>query len=137
MALYKRGNTWWYEFTYAGKRIRQSAKTTRKTIAVEAEKRRRLELERGRTGLPTENPNTRIRTVSETLAGYKVNHRDKATLRVRSASAHVADARGCLLLSDVNQDRIIAYMDTRQRDGASNRTINIELATLSRAMGHT
>jgi WD40 repeat protein len=39
-------NQWWYEFIYAGKRIRESAKSTRKTIAVEAEKRRRLELER-------------------------------------------------------------------------------------------
>jgi hypothetical protein len=34
------------EFTYASKRIRESCKTTRKTIAVEAEKRKKLELER-------------------------------------------------------------------------------------------
>jgi hypothetical protein len=27
---------WWYGFFFAGKRVRESAKTTRKTIAVEA-----------------------------------------------------------------------------------------------------
>ena len=46
MAVYKRGGTWWYEFIFAGKRVRESAKTSRKTIALEAERQRRLELER-------------------------------------------------------------------------------------------
>jgi hypothetical protein len=30
----------WYEFIYAGKRIRESSKSTRKTVAQEAEKKR-------------------------------------------------------------------------------------------------
>ena len=36
-------DVYWYEFLYAKKRIRESAKTTRKTIAIEAEKRRKLD----------------------------------------------------------------------------------------------
>ena len=32
---------WWYEFSFAGKRIRESAKTHLKTVAKEAEKNRR------------------------------------------------------------------------------------------------
>ena len=35
MGVYKRGDTWWYEFVYAGKRIRETAKTTRKNVAIE------------------------------------------------------------------------------------------------------
>ena len=46
MGVYKRGDTWWYEFVFAGKRVRESAKTTSKTIAKEAEKNRRRALER-------------------------------------------------------------------------------------------
>ena len=46
MAVYKRGGTWRYEFIFTGKRVRESAKTSRKTIALEAERQRRLELER-------------------------------------------------------------------------------------------
>ncbi|MGD0199775.1 MAG: hypothetical protein ABSD27_03395 [Bryobacteraceae bacterium] len=42
---------WWHEFTFAGKRIRESAKTTLKTMAQESEKRKRLELERALDGL--------------------------------------------------------------------------------------
>ena len=43
-------NVYWYEFVYANKRIRESAKTTRRTIAVEAEKRKRLDLGRAYAG---------------------------------------------------------------------------------------
>ena len=42
----KTSAVWWDKFNYAGKPIRESAKTTRKTVAGEAEKRRRLELEK-------------------------------------------------------------------------------------------
>jgi len=38
MAVFKRGEVWYYEFIFAGKRIRESTKTTSKTLAKEAEK---------------------------------------------------------------------------------------------------
>ena len=47
---WKQSDQWWFEFTYEGKRYREPAKTTRKTIATEAEKKRRLQLERARPG---------------------------------------------------------------------------------------
>src|SRR5213075_1164804 len=37
---------WWYEFSIAGKRVRESANTPLKTIAREAEQNRRRELEK-------------------------------------------------------------------------------------------
>jgi hypothetical protein len=36
----KNSAVWWYDFTYAGRRIAESTKTTRKTIAIEAQKKR-------------------------------------------------------------------------------------------------
>jgi len=50
VALYQRGGVWWYEFIFAGKRVRESANTRRKTLAAEAEKSQRLELERAYAG---------------------------------------------------------------------------------------
>jgi len=50
MSVYKRGEVWWIEFTIAGKRVRESAKTARKTIAKEYERRRKLEFERAFAG---------------------------------------------------------------------------------------
>ena len=43
----KQSKVWWYHFTLAGRHIQESSKSTRKTIAAEAEKKRRLEMERG------------------------------------------------------------------------------------------
>jgi hypothetical protein len=42
---------WWYDFRFAGKRIRESAKSTSKTVARLAEQRRRRQLEEGFNGL--------------------------------------------------------------------------------------
>ena len=64
---------YWFEFIYASKRIRESAKTTRKTIAVEAEKRRRLELERAYAGLPVEAASMRISTVLDCTKAYRAS----------------------------------------------------------------
>lgn len=36
MAVFKRNEIYWYEFIFAGKRIRESAKTGSKTVAKEA-----------------------------------------------------------------------------------------------------
>jgi len=43
----KQAKVWWYHFNFAGRHIQASSKSTRKTVAVEAEKKRRLELEKG------------------------------------------------------------------------------------------
>ena len=45
MALFKRGKIWWYEFVFRGQRIRETTKSTSKTLAEKAERNRRRELE--------------------------------------------------------------------------------------------
>ena len=47
MALFKRGGVWWYKFYFAGQPIRESSKSTSKTVAKNAEQQRRRELEAG------------------------------------------------------------------------------------------
>src|SRR5215469_7948467 len=51
MSVFKRGGVYWFEFVFNGSRIRESAKTGSKTIAREAERQRRRELELGINGL--------------------------------------------------------------------------------------
>ena len=137
----KHSAIWWYEFVYVGERIRESAKTTRKTIAAEAEKDHRRRLERARAGMPTETPGRRIQTVGEILKAYEsqygVNHRPRAKRIVVFCAKHLVKAFEKTLLPDVTSDRLVAYMEQRIAAGASNRTINMELATLARAMGST
>src|SRR4051794_15170096 len=77
----RQSETWWYEFIYAGRRVRESAKTGSKTVARAAEKQRRRELEEGFNGL-TANREDRIRSVKqvadEYLQDYKLRHRSGA-----------------------------------------------------------
>jgi hypothetical protein len=41
MSLFRRGDVWWYEFWFAGQRIRESTKSASKTVARDAEKNRK------------------------------------------------------------------------------------------------
>jgi hypothetical protein len=45
MNVYKRGDAWWYGFNFAGRVYQESTKSKSKTLAKEAEKKRRRELE--------------------------------------------------------------------------------------------
>src|SRR5206468_11271014 len=54
MSVCKRGRIWWYKFYFANNLVRESAKTSSKTLAKEAEKQRRRELEEGYNGLSGE-----------------------------------------------------------------------------------
>jgi len=45
MSVYKRGDVWWYKFRFAGQVIRESSKSESKTVARDAERSRRRELE--------------------------------------------------------------------------------------------
>ncbi len=58
MSVYRRGRIYWYEFEFAGSRIRESTKTNSKRVAEEAERKRRRDLELGinRIRKPTEMP---------------------------------------------------------------------------------
>src|ERR1700689_4137599 len=73
---------WWYEFTFAGRRVRESSKSTRKTIAEEAEKKRHLELEKGFNQIE-DTRRERIRSVSELadefLVGYYLRNPKSST----------------------------------------------------------
>src|SRR5262245_50976005 len=134
---------WSYEFVFAGRRIREAVKTTRKTVAQEAEKNKRLELERAYAGIPqkAESAMRRVSSVSGVLkeygTAYAVGHRPNSILWVGCRVAHLQRLLGSRLLPEVTEDRIREYVKTRTGEGASNRTINMELECLARAMGRT
>jgi len=57
---------WWYKFIYCGKEIRESARTTRKMIAADKEKNRRLELEKSIWGHAAPETGTIVSDLSMT-----------------------------------------------------------------------
>jgi integrase len=131
---------WWYEFIFAGKRVRESANTTRKTIAKEAERQRKLDLEKTLAGMPVEKRTNRINSVADMVKPYQehygINHRQQSVLFCEGRLAHVIRLLGSTLLPDLTETTIRRYIKTRLEEGACGRTINMEVGELSRAIGH-
>ena len=82
MSFFLRGDIWWYEFWFAGRRIRESSKSESKTVAKSAEKNRRRELEEGFNNV-SDVRRERVRAVGEIadefLEEYKLRLPQSAT----------------------------------------------------------
>lgn len=132
----KHSETWWYEFTFAGKRIRESAKTTRKTVALQAEKNRRAALERAFNGI-ADDRKERIRTIaelaSEYLAGYDLRNPRSATF-ARQTAKHVTRLLGTRMAADISEETVTKYQTSRLSEGAAPKTVNDEVLILLRLL---
>lgn len=132
-------SVWWMDFTYCGRRVRESTGCTKKTLAVEAVKRRKTELERAIAGLPVEHKEQRIRTVSEACEAYREEyqhgHRARSIAWVNERLTPILRHLAAVMLPDLTEGRIRGYVQARLGEGAGNRTINMEVGILSRAIG--
>jgi len=121
---------------FAGKRIRESAKTRLKTIARMAEKNRRRELEEGFNGIADER-DERIRTVKELaeayLDEYKLRH--KSVTFAEYALGNVIRHLGDRMSVDVAERTIKEYQSRRLGEKAAPKTINEEVCFLLRLLG--
>ncbi len=136
MAVYKRGGVWWYKFRFAGRMIRESAKTESKTVARNAEKQRTRELEKGYNNIG-DRRDERIQPISaiakEYLEDYKLKHRS-ATF-ASYAVGHVVRHLGKLLAVDTSPEVVRQYQVARLKEKASPKTINEEVGILLRLLG--
>lgn len=135
MAVYKRGDVYWYEFVFAGNRIRESAKTHSKTVAKLAEQNRRRELEKGFNGIE-DRRDERIKTVKALVAsyleGYRVRH--KSITFAEYALGHISRHCGELMAVEVNERTVKAYQTARLKEKAAPKTINEEVGFLLRVL---
>ena len=136
MALSRRGDTWWYEFIFARQRIRESAKTTSKTVAKQAEQNRRRELERGFNGVEDVRGD-RVRSVKSIAGEYLEQYcvRNKSGVYARYAVGHVTRHLGKMMVVDIKEKTITAYQTARLKEGAAPKTINEEVGFLLRLLG--
>jgi integrase len=136
MSLFKRGSTWWYEFNFAQRRIRESARTTSKTVAKQAEQNRKRELEKGFNGFE-DNRRDRIQTIRELseayLEGYGMRH--KSITFAKYAVGNVTRHLGASMVVDVADDTVKLYQTSRLKEGAAPKTINEEVGFLLRLLG--
>jgi integrase len=137
MAVFRRGDYWWYEFIFAGRRVRESSKSTSKTVAKAAEQQRKRELEEGFNNF-TDNRRERVRTIAdladEYLTAYKLRHPQSAVF-AEYAVNHVCRILGGRMFVDCNEGTITLYQNHRLKEGAAPKSVNEEIGFLLRVMG--
>ncbi len=118
---------------FRGTLIRESSKSTSKTVAKKAEQERRRELEAGFNNIK-EIRQQRIRSLEDIIDEYLVGYR----LRYRSATfaeyalGHVSRLLGAKLIVDIDEATVLRYQESRLRERAAPKSINEEVRFLSR-----
>jgi hypothetical protein len=126
MSVYKRGDTWWYKFKFAGQAIRESAKTNSKTVAKSAERSRRRELEEGFNGISKPQRAQLFNVAAENWLEAKNAHLSPRSVKIETLNlAHLRPVFGGMLICDIRGDNVAAYQSARLRQDAAPKTINL------------
>jgi integrase len=135
MSIFKRGERWWYEFEFRGQRIRESTGSDSKTLAIKAERQRRRELEESANGVRAgRRPMLFPTAAREWMAANKARWSESNVFIQEFNLRHLSAYFGYMLLADITPQHIGKYQGIRQKEGASNRTINMEVSTLRMMM---
>jgi integrase len=128
-----------YYFIFHGQRYRGSTECTTKTRAKAFADDLRKRLERGLAGMPTEEPETRVRTVASALNDYQldysVGHAPTSIAWVADRGAHLRRLLGSEIAASLGEKRVQQYRRKRMEENAGARTIDMETAILARAFG--
>ena len=138
MSVFRRGRVWWYKFYFADKLIRQSAMTSSKTLAKEAERQRRRELEEGYNGLAGEDRTKRVQNFSQAADGllrdYRLRRAETSVRYLKQRLAHLNAHLGDMMLIEITPDILLEYQNIRLKEGAMGSSINAEVMFALRIM---
>jgi len=122
---------WWYEFRFANQRIRESTKTRSKTLAAEAERIRRRELERSYNGVRKRVTVKLFAIAADEWLCLKGLTLATSSLRIeRDNLKHIRPVFNRRLVTDIDAVSIAGYQKTRLEEGAAPKTINLEVGTI-------
>jgi integrase len=139
MAVYKRGNTWWYKFNWRGEKLYESARTHNKQLARQIEAARKTALAKGEVGIRDKEPPPTLREfAARFLSHVEANKSEKPnTVRFYKNSIQnllafepLANAR----LDEIDAKLTDAFIETRRRAKLETSTINRDLAGLRRLL---
>ena len=131
MSLYTRGDVWWYKFRFAGQVVRESSKSESRTVAREAERARRRELEESFNRIAKPRTAQLFSFTAEMWLQAKTAHLSPRSVLIERANLkHINPFFGKLLLCDITAEDISRYQAQRLGQGAAAKTINLEVGTL-------
>jgi len=130
MSLYKRGDVWWYKFWFNGQLIRESSKSENKTLAKDAERARRRELESAYNRIPKRERMPLFSHAADLWLANKAGLAERSRERYEQCAEHLKAEFGKRLVCDVDANDIGEYRSKRLAAGMSNRTVNYETGSL-------
>lgn len=131
MSTFRRGGRWWFEFQFHGQRIRESSNSPIKSVCEQAERQRRRELERGANRLDEIAKPIKFSSAAKTYLLDREVHWSPKTREMHANSLkHLDPHFGKLLLFEIKDSHISRYQRSRIAEGASPRTVNIEIGLL-------
>lgn len=129
--LYKRSDTWWWRIKFAGRTIRESAKTNSKELARRAEIKRRRELEEGYHGLKKRQAPQTLKSASDDWLKLKQpTVAVKTHLIEKTNLGHILPIIGKKLVSELDAADVSRYQHHRLNEKAAPKTINLEVGTI-------
>jgi integrase len=128
MAIFKRGKTWWTDFSENGQRIRQSLGTTDWREAQKQEKRLIAEARAGRVTRPGRAlARMAFSMAVERYLTLRLSRLARRTIQTeRERSKPLIAYFGCTTVQSITTDGVLEYIASRKRSGISNATINRE-----------
>lgn len=132
MSIYKRGKTWWVDFTIRGERVQQTAGTRDKKLAQEYHDRLKAKL--WRQDKLGEQPD---RTWQEAVVKYLTEeaHKNKASYeREKSKLAYLAPSLAPLTLSQITRQVLDDALRKKVSEGKSPATLNRYVAVVRQVM---
>jgi integrase len=134
MSIYrptKDSKVWWYDFIFEGQRVRESAKSRSKTVAKDAEKARRRELEESYNGIKRRDRAKLFAVAADEWLVIKSLTLAASSQRIeRDNLRHLRPHFERRLVTDIQAKDVSRYQKARLAEGASPKTINLEVGTL-------
>jgi integrase len=131
MSVYRRGDVWWYKFRFAGQMIRETSKSSSKTLAKDAERTRRRELESGFNRIERQQLAQLFSIAAENWLKSKRAHlAPRSVIIEQSNLKHLNPHFGRMLICDISSDDVGRYQANRLSEGAAPKTVNLEVGTL-------
>ncbi|WP_162601738.1 tyrosine-type recombinase/integrase [Occallatibacter savannae] len=128
-------NVWWYEFSFQGVRIRESARTNNKEVAERIMRERRRKLEMGSAGVKEVAKPKTFSIAARDWLDTKQSQWSKSNHRIETTNvSHLLPHFGKMLLTDIEGDDVARYQARRKDAKASAKTIHLEIGALRAIM---
>ena len=130
--IYQQGRIWWIDYSFRGKRHRESSGSDLRKDAKALLRKRMAEMGKGKLAGRTEEKVTFEDLARMIEDDYRVN-RKRSIKRLRTSLLHLGEFFAENRALDITTDRVRRHMAARLEDGAANSSIQKELAALKRA----